>query len=404
MDLQFAIDIHELEGLIDRLSYPLRQRYDADPDDPEVGWIAREMLEHLETFQMGLDELFTHEWDQPHLAIENKAFYYRTGRAVDVFEKHLIPPILRFDETDRFMTRVIAQWQSENNWPDARQPFVIPDSNMFFVSFPRLKREVAPVRVPRSAADDIRAWVLILHEMAHNLVNSSAEMRAALQGDLRKKIGHYFVDSEDPDLAQHTEIIGIWRDAWLEEITCDMVATYVAGKAFSDQALRSTRLIWETIFDDEETHPAWGARLLGSASVLRAMGHDGEARRVILDMMAHVSRTGETPDPSYEKLYPDKLIQTIADRVVKGCQALGIKSFDQVSHTAGVLGLISTAWDYSRLDHPTYRLWESGVIMRVRHALLGPPDVDGNSARPRAPVPTRPFPTSAICPDIAVAA
>jgi hypothetical protein len=388
MDAQFATDIRELLGWIDRLRAPLRNRYDSDREDPEVGWIAKEMLDHLGTFESGLKELFKKEWDQPQLAPENKAFYYRTSRAVDVFEKHLIPQILRFDETDRFMTRLIAYWMKEINWPDARHPFVIPDSDMFFVSFPKLKREIAPIRVPRSAADDIRALVFDIHEMTHILLRSSDDVRAVLQGDLRKQIGHYFVDSEDPDLQRHTEIIAIWRDAWLEEMTCDMVATYVTGKAFSDQTLRSTRLMWETIFDDEESHPAWGARLTGSAAVLRAMGHIDEADQVDLDMKAYIARTGETPQTSYAKLYPEALIQSIADRVVQGCEALGIKNFDQVSRTTGVLSLISRAWDNFRLEPITYRIWELGALTRVRSELMGPPGPDN---KPRAQ-PARPKP------------
>jgi hypothetical protein len=241
--------------------------------------------------------------------------------------------------------------------------------------------------------------------MAHILLSSSPEMRAALQGDLRMKIGHYFVDSEDPELQRHTEIIGIWREAWLEEMTCDMVATFVTGKAFSDQTLRSTRLMWETIFDNEETHPAWGARLTGAAAVLRSMGHDEEAHQVVVDMMAHVARTGETRASLYDKLYPPELIQDIADRVVKGCEALGIKSFDQVSRSTGVLALINKAWDHFRYNPASYRLWEYAALARVRASLIGPPGLDQGPPPEPTPRPTPLFPTTPPgAPNIAVAA
>jgi hypothetical protein len=397
MDTQFANNIYELLGLIDRLRTPLQERYNANPNDPEVAWIAKEVLGHLDTFEEGLKKLFDKRYDRPELAAVNKTFFSRTSRALDVFERYIIPKILRFDESDRFMTRVIAQWEKEINWPDKRQPFVIPDSNMFFVSFPQLTRKIAPILVPTSAADDIRYLVFDIHEMTHLLLRTSDDMRAAIQGNMREQVGLYFLYAEHPALQQHTEVISMWRDAWLEEFTCDMVATYVAGKAFTDQTLRSTNLMWETVFESGDTHPAWGARLAASAAVLRAMGHTAQARQVTADMMAHVARTGEKPDLSFKLLYPPELIQAIADQVVKGCKALDIKGFDQVSQKTGILGLINNAWDRFRADPASYRLWESGVLTDLRKTVLGAPA----PAVVPIPTPVQPAgPTAAVTPPV----
>jgi hypothetical protein len=281
---------------------------------------------------------------------------------------------------------------------------------------------MTPIRVPRSAADDLRYLVFDIHEMTHVLLRSSDDMRAAIQGDLREQVGLYFLYHEHPALQENTEIIGIWRDAWLEEITCDMVATYVAGKAFPDQTLRSTNLMWETVFDSGKSHPAWGARLAAASAVMRAMGdsaqargntaqarqHYAQARQVTADMMAYVARTGEKPDLSFKLLYPPELIQTIADRVVQGCESLDIKSFAQVSQKTGILGLINNAWDRFRADPATYRLWESGVITNLRNTLLGKPVpkiVPPHSVAPPGPAPAPIFPTTPPdAPGIAIAA
>ena len=367
MDAQLQSNVDELLGTLDRLRGPIEERYNAWPDDPELGWALSDILRQFDTFERGLNALKDPQNDTPKLAAVNKAAFNQIGRAIRKYDDYLVPQLIRFDETDRAITRLITQWQKEVNWPDKR-PFVTTDSSMYFVSFPNLAARISPVRIPRSAADDIRSLPFVIHELTHVLLRGDRNARRTLQGNLREVVGLHFLNERRVD--QQTDIIGVWRDAWLEELTCDMVATYVTGTAFPDQTLRATRLMWQTVFEQGESHPAWGARMAGSAQVLRAMGHDAEARQVTSDLLDYVKRTGETPSNGFEVLYPPDLLRQIAEQVVQGCRDLGIQGFDaQPVQKNTVLGLLTTAWARFRADSASYRLWESGALRAV-HARL----------------------------------
>ena len=367
MDAMLRDDINDLLGRIDRLRFPLQDRLDAAPRDPELSVVCGEVLGSLAFYEGELNKILSPRFDRPELASINETAKYQIGRRLDEIEDYLIPQVMHFNDHDRMLTRLIKQIAKESNWPDKRQPFAIPDSSMYYVSFPYLARNVFIVREPSSGPDDLRSYPFLVHEMTHTLLRDTFA-RNKLQGNLRDQIGMHFL--RERGLDENTEIIGYWRDDWLEELTCDMVATFVMGKTFADQTMRGSRLMWKSVLTQGKTHPAWGARLYGSAAVLRKMGHDAEAREVEAALDAWVQRTGEKRPAEFAMLYPPAVLNQIAAQVVKGCNDLNIKGFDKATPGANeVSTLVATAWGRFRKDSATYRLWESGMVKALRQRL-----------------------------------
>jgi hypothetical protein len=193
-----------------------------------------------------------------------------------------------------------------------------------------------------------------------------------LVGDFRKVIGEYFINQTGP-LRVSAGVIDTWRDAWLPEFVGDMVAAVVTGPTFAQQWMRFSRELAMPAYEDGKTHPSGDARIRGVAAVLRAMGKTAEAKAIDDEWRAQLASTGQKPPRGYKLSVPDVLIDQLAKRVVDGCQALGIRSYDLATNQPGdIVGIIQTAWQQFRSDPAGYGLWERQTL-RDLWSTISPP-------------------------------
>ena len=95
MDAILRDDIHDLLGRVDRLRSPLQERLDADPNDPDLAVVLKEVIQTLTSYENELNKILSPRFDRPELARINETAKMQIGRRLDVIEDHLVPQIMR---------------------------------------------------------------------------------------------------------------------------------------------------------------------------------------------------------------------------------------------------------------------------------------------------------------------
>src|SRR5262245_60264933 len=110
-----------------------------------------------------------------------------------------------------------------------------------------------------------------------------------------------------------------------------MVATFLVGAAFGWQHIRlcagDGQGGYYPALGERATHPANEARLRGVLAVLERMGAATIGARVEQAWQDYMAARREVRPPDYEVCYPQALIDSLAERVVTGCQSLGLVGF-----------------------------------------------------------------------------
>lgn len=154
-----------------------------------------------------------------------------------------------------------------------------------------------------------------------------------------------------------------WSDSWLLEFVSDMVATYLVGPAFGWQHIRLCSGISQSVYHpavgEAAVHPADEARFRGIIAVLKLIGSAGEGGQAEALWRRYVSATWNRRPADCDACYSQTLLVSHADRVVTGCQSLGLQGFDgRRGRADDVIALLDRAWARFLADLQAYSSWE----------------------------------------------
>ncbi len=319
---------------------------------------------------------------RPELNRQHREVYQRLTENLFIIESYLVPPLERFTEHDRRLTRLVKKLGEQINWP-LPAPIVVADSSQYYMTFPAF----GLMKVPAAEDENMLAYPDLVHEMTHILLTKE---RGRLLGDFVNVLGDYVAEQQKvPGAAPlPPHLFEQWRSMWLEEFVCDMVAVYATGPAFGAQHIRLISGMPSRAYQYGKSHPPDEARVRSAAAVLRAMGKETDAADVDKLWKDYAPTTGEAKPPDYDRVLPDVLVDALAKRVVAGAQQLGLRAYDapEASRPDDVVGMVAEGWRRFRANPTTFRTWQPARLRLLwkQLGLDGPAVRDISSTTPPA--------------------
>src|SRR5262249_13578137 len=132
-------------------------------------------------------------------------------------------------------------------------------------------------------------------------------------------------------IALYDQLLVQWRDPRLREFVSELVATYLVGPAFGWQHVRlcsgRRQMAYQPALGQSAEHPADEARLGAILAVLNRLGAAAAGQRILALWRAYLATTGQARPAEYDVCYPQHLIEALADQVVRGCRARGVRGY-----------------------------------------------------------------------------
>lgn len=348
----------------------------AEIDDPELADHILTPYAELERLRRKAAELLADpSFGVAELRSNHLQMYTRWFELAGVLEAQALPPIERYNESDRQVTRLCRAACTEMGW-SLPVPLVVGLSNQYYWTIPAL----GLISVPTGETTTLLGLPDLFHELGHVLL---ANEEAGLIGDFIQDLATY-VEGErlraersqrPPSYMQlYEQLFGQWRDAWMREFVCDMIATYLTGPAFGWQHLRlcagHTGQAFSPSLGETAEHPADEARFRGMLSVLRLLNLEDECAQLAELWAEYLAITRETKANEYDVCYPEDLISALAHSVVDGCRSIGLRSFQEMGQsTASISSLLNAAWIEFHRDPDGYGGWERAHLEQLWRSL-----------------------------------
>lgn len=292
--------------------------------------------------------------------------YRRLNERYAVVDWYLMPLLERYNERDHRLTQLCRRFAGEANWP-LHQPILTTFSNQYFWTNP----DLYIISVPGGEGLNFLTFPGICHEMGHILLK---QFPLELAGKALVKLAAYRgeggiwcmeQDQRAEKEGQLRLLYDLWKDAWLAEFACDMIATYLVGQPYGWQHMRlwanSSSAAYHPSLGDTSDHPAYDARMQG---ILAVLARSGQPAPELEEMWAsHLKAAGERVNADYPLCYPQEILATLADNVMDGCARVGLKRFDEHSgNPDSVAGLLETGWNLFLEDPGAYAAWQRKTI------------------------------------------
>lgn len=307
----------------------------------------------------------------PQLIKNQIQLYKRWSEIASLVEWYPIPFIERYSEEDQSLTRLCHMLAREVRWP-LPLPVVGSFSNQYFWTKP----EFSIIAAPSDEGFNLLALPDLCHELGHILL---LYHRTELAGDFLTDLAAHFqeerrkIDSEErpPEYKRTIDnLFALWNDVWVWEFAADMVATYLAGPPFGWQHLRLTASLGGSAYfpalGDFAEHPADAARMKGIRRALQYSGAKQAASDIGRLWAEYLSFTGDDEPPDYGLCYPSHLIEGLMENVMRGCEQLGLKRFDErAGNPIEIVSIIGEAWEQF-LERPSeYGAWEDEALALI---------------------------------------
>lgn len=306
----------------------------------------------------------------PTLLSNHLQLYKRGHELATLVESYVLPFVERYNESDRRLTTLCRRLAAQVGWP-LPAPLVTTGSSQYYWTQPVFN----VICVPATEETTLLGLPDLCHELAHILF---LHHEVILIGDFIQQLAAYIAqEQQQVDAHQrppeyrvlYDRLFTQWCDAWIQEFVSDMVATYLVGPAFGWQHIRLCagrgQAAYYPSLGETAEHPADEARLRGIVATLEHMGASPTAVQVQELWNRYVSISGETMPRDYVLCYPQRLIESLAKRVVEGCQSLGLRSFNQLADppgTADIPSLLIEAWEQFLANPQSYPGWESAQL------------------------------------------
>ena len=216
----------------------------------------------------------------------------------------------------------------------------------------------------------------LYHEICHLIYKQYSN---SLIGNFKKDIKTFYeeeiirVDDEgrSPELKTiFQETLQKWLAAWIEEFTCDLMATFLVGTAYAWTNLKLSTISsrYKRVYMHSESHPSDEARMRAIFLMLTLNSQGDKAKTVNTSWDTFLKVTTNPMPDNYNFLFPDHLIDKLANYVFKGCKAIGLSNYDLQIQKFGnpISKILNDSWN-KLLDNPgEFKDWESKVIAEIK--------------------------------------
>jgi hypothetical protein len=233
----------------------------------------------------------------------------------------------------------------------------------------------AIIAVPQGEEKNLLNLPDLYHEICHFIFKQNARF---LIGDFPDLVQEYFeseiqrVDEEHRASrykAFYKDKVQKWLNGWIEEFTCDLVATYLVGPAYAWTNLKLSTISSgnDRIYVDYPSHPSDESRMRAIFKMLHITGHGNDAMEIKKSWDKFLVATANPVPQDYKYIFPDHLVEKLAEIVLEGCRSIGLNDFEsQVEEFANPISkILNEAWLYILSNPNDFQKWEEAKIKEI---------------------------------------
>lgn len=236
----------------------------------------------------------------------------------------------------------------------------------------------AIIAVPLGEEKNLLNLPDLYHEICHFIYKHYASF---LIGDFQDAVQKYFDAEIERVIEEHRAARYItfyrdklqkWLNGWIEEFTCDLVATYLVGPAYAWTNLKLSTISSgnDRIYIDSPSHPSDEARMRAVFQMLEITGQGSDAMRIKDSWSKFLTATANPIPPDYKFIFPDHLIEHLANNVLEGCKAIGLNDYEsQVTEFGNPISkILNDAWEVILKDPAQFDGWEAKAIDEIANS------------------------------------
>lgn len=277
--------------------------------------------------------------------------------------------IINFDEPEIYFRKKIKRIYKEiNNFQVPPIITTISNSENYFWALP----DYDIIAVPSGEEKSLLNMPDLFHEIGHLIYFQYAQF---LKGKIEQLLKAFYdqqiinVDLEDrnPELkAFYREKYKRWINTWVMEFCCDMIATYLVGPAYgwSNFKLATVGLNKNKTYKDSQSHPSDESRMRAILLMLEKTGYLQEASEIKKSWEEFLTATNKSIPNNYDEIFPDEMLQALAENIINGCEAIDLRSYaDQTATQQEPISLVlNDAWSNIMADPLQFETWEKLAI------------------------------------------
>ena len=236
----------------------------------------------------------------------------------------------------------------------------------------------AIIAVPLGEEKNLLNLPDLYHEICHFIYKHYAKF---LIGNFLDTVQKYFDDEIERVIEEHraARYISFYRDklqkwlnGWIEEFTCDLVATYLVGPAYAWTNLKLSTISSgnDRIYIDNPSHPSDEARMRAIFHMLDITGQGADAAKIKDSWNKFLVATANPIPPDYKFIFPEHLLEQLANTVLEGCKAIGLSDYEsQVTEFGNPISkILNDAWEILLNDPVGFDLWEVNAIASIANS------------------------------------
>jgi hypothetical protein len=308
----------------------------------------------------------------PAVQAERLDLYRDLVEQLDVIESVAMTVLLRANDDDRHLNRLVLEITREIGFPLSR-PVVSCSSRDYFHIYPHLNL----MFVPPMESRQLLHLPDLYHELCHLILaeihdrrtepfkQALKEIKARMFGELETLRSRM---SLNPAPKRLTEQLDLWQYCWLNdwgvEFLCDLFAVFACGPAFvwAHVHLCAKRRSPLYALPDlgQFSHPADAARYRVMSEALRLLGFHAEADQIDKLWQQLLGVTKETPSDEFDFCFPPAVFSRLADSSLTAYRKMGCRCVSPQDR-GRVAGVLNEAWCQFWRDQSGYPAWENGA-------------------------------------------
>lgn len=139
-----------------------------------------------------------------------------------------------------------------------------------------------------------------------------------------------------------------WEEYWIEEFTCDMIATYLCGPAFAWANMKMSALSNSNnaIYADSPSHPSDESRMRAVFMMLNKTGFAYACGEITASWEQFLTHTNNPKQPDYKFIFPDHLLQQLTEIVFDYCKGIDLATYQEQidAYKTPISKIVNDAW------------------------------------------------------------
>lgn len=161
-----------------------------------------------------------------------------------------------------------------------------------------------------------------------------------------------------------------WEAYWIEEFTCDLIATYLCGPAFAWANMKMSAISngSKAIFLDSPSHPSDESRMRAVFMMLNKTGFAHECAEIIESWEQFLTHTNNPKDPDYKFIFPDNLLEQLTEIVFNYCKGIDLATYqEQIEiHKNPISKIVNDAWIELHNNPSEFEKIQKEMIVLIR--------------------------------------